>query len=1237
MKQTKILFLSLAAGLLFAACTQETLPVQGPEPGVQMEFSASLADATGTKTAVQADGITVHWTTDEAINVFYGSAMAGRFVSTNTEPAATTTFRGSLSSVSGASGSGTDYWALYPYDAEAVCDGSSVTMTVPAAQEAVAGTFADKFFPTLAKSTSRSLQFYNICGGARFSVTEEGVTSVIIRSIGGETLAGRVKVGMDSNDKPVVLDVLDGVSEVTVTAPEGGFEVGKNYFAALLPGVYERGLILTFVGGAGNTTRAYSHAIIINRSRFGQLDEVDNGIWDEMHRYFTITSQVDGNTISFTKLGGNVPTVGGTFSYSLDQGATWTSIGAWEDLASFSYTLNEGETLSLKGDLDKTCFGYRIFIPAEATVSGNIMSLVSGDGFADATELDTVYAFNQLFFQSVITDASKLVLPAITLTQWCYVGMFLSCTALTAAPAVLPASTLADYCYSQMFLYCGNLTSAPELPATTLATNCYFGMFNGCTSLTIAPELPATALASSCYATMFSGCSSLTSSPELPATTLANSCYTSMFWGCTSLTSAPELPATSLAGYCYDGMFMDCISLTSAPELPATILAKDCYNQMFYGCTNLVSAPELPATSLADNCYDSMFSGCTSLASTPDLPATTLADYCYSNMFKGCTSLASTPELPATTLDYYCYREMFSGCTSLTSAPELPATIMAYGCYSGMFSGCTSLTSAPELPATTLATFCYAAMFSDCTSLTSAPELPATALAYYCYESMFNGCTNLSYVKALFTTTPSDDYTKDWLAGVAATGTFVKSAEATWNVVGTNGVPEGWTIVVDGIVPVESVSLDKTSLSLMQETGAVLTATVSPDNATDPSVSWTSSNEGVVTVDQTGKLLARGIGSAAVTVTTTDGGKTATCAVTVTEAVPGQMYFTITSETAGNTISFTQLEDNNVPTVSGNFWYSLDGGATWTSIGTWGDLAGFSQTLDRNESLLLKGELDKTCFGYKIGIPTAATVSGNIMSLVSGDSFASVTELDAKYAFYSLFDGSLVTDASRLVLPATELTDFCYSNMFFGCSGLTSAPALPATSLAESCYFSMFQNCINLGSAPVLPATTMAQASYGMMFDGCKKLTTAPELSATVLADHCYFGMFWDCSNLTSAPELPVTELADGCYKFMFFKCSSLTSAPELPATTLAAGCYERMFWNCTNLSYVKALFTTPPSDDYTLGWLADVAETGTFVKSLDATWNVTGANGVPEGWTIETVEGTASGSSPEEIGYEEW
>lgn len=138
---------------------------------------------------------------------------------------------------------------------------------------------------------------------------------------------------------------------------------------------------------------------------------------------------------------------------------------------------------------------------------------------------------------------------------------------------------------------------------------------------------------------------------------------------------------------------------------------------------------------------------------------------------------------------------MFDGCTHLTSAPELPATKLKDYCYFEMFNGCKWLTSAPKLPATTLAERCYTKMFQGCTNLTSAPELPAKELVDHCYVLMFKGCSKLRYVKALFTTEPSEDTTRDWLSGVAASGTFVKSQNATWNVTGALGIPEGWKTV----------------------------------------------------------------------------------------------------------------------------------------------------------------------------------------------------------------------------------------------------------------------------------------------------------------------------------------------------------------------------------------------------------------------------------------------------------
>ena len=200
--------------------------------------------------------------------------------------------------------------------------------------------------------------------------------------------------------------------------------------------------------------------------------------------------------------------------------------------------------------------------------------------------------------------------------------------------------------------------------------------------------------------------------------------------------------------------------------------------------------------------FYSLFENCTKLINTSNLiiPATTLTNYCYTYMFYNCSSLTTAPELPATTLNTCCYMSMFHGCTSLTTAPELPATTLATACYMYMFNYCTSLTTPPSLPATTLKSQCYQYMFNSCTSLTTAPELKATSLVNKCYQNMFNSCILLNYVKALFTTniSSSTTYTNNWLYNVAATGTFIKSQGASWSRTDASGIPDGWTVKVDG-------------------------------------------------------------------------------------------------------------------------------------------------------------------------------------------------------------------------------------------------------------------------------------------------------------------------------------------------------------------------------------------------------------------------------------------------------
>ena len=179
-----------------------------------------------------------------------------------------------------------------------------------------------------------------------------------------------------------------------------------------------------------------------------------------------------------------------------------------------------------------------------------------------------------------------------------------------------------------------------------------------------------------------------------------------------------------------------------------------------------------------------------------------------------------------------------------------------------------------------------------------------------------------------------------------------------------------------------------------------------------------------------------------------------------------------------------------------------------------------------------------------------------------------------QYCYYYMFqDCTSLTHAPAL--PATTLTNNCYSGMFYGCTALTHAPALPATTLANNCYNHMFQGCTSLTHAPALPATTLNQYCYSDMFKCCTSLTQAPALPATTLNQYCYSGMFYGCTTLTQAPALPATTLNQYCYYYMFQDCTSLTHAPALPATKLNQLCYSDMFSGCTALTQAPALPAT--------------------------------------------------------------
>lgn len=143
------------------------------------------------------------------------------------------------------------------------------------------------------------------------------------------------------------------------------------------------------------------------------------------------------------------------------------------------------------------------------------------------------------------------------------------------------------------------------------------------------------------------------------------------------------------------------------------------------------------------------------------------------------------------------------------------------------------------------------------------------------------------------------------------------------------------TCEVTVIVPVTGVSLNKTTTSLNVNETETLVATITPENATNKNVTWTSSDETIATVDNAGLVKMIKDGKATITVKTEDGDFTATCEVTGIIPVENitldketvtlntgkdntaQLTATITPDNATYKISMWGSSNENVVTVDG--------------------------------------------------------------------------------------------------------------------------------------------------------------------------------------------------------------------------------------------------------------------------------------------------------------------------------
>ena len=383
----KITLFLLAAAALFAACTKV-------EP-VHKSFTATFdsENSNGTRTEL-VTGNEVHWIAGDAITIFDGETNVQ---STTTDAGASAKFEADLSSAA-------PYYALYPYDANAVINGSKkITTTLLAVQRAKAGSFADDLNICVAKTEASTFSFKNVLSYLKFRVPETDVKRVTIKGADNEDLAGRIQIAINGEGVPSVYDVKSGARVVTLLPPSGEstFATETDYFIAVIPGSLSNGFWMLFT----KTDNSISVARTGNSATFNRSGILNMGA-PTLVQSTDVINFKDGALLAQY---GDSFTVGEAAATTTIPDAIKTSVSYFDEFVFF------GCTGGLSGFQNNTSLT-QIILPAGITSCNSncfdgcnsLESIIINDnctGFAGRS-FQTTTSLNSIIIPSVLTNIS---------------------------------------------------------------------------------------------------------------------------------------------------------------------------------------------------------------------------------------------------------------------------------------------------------------------------------------------------------------------------------------------------------------------------------------------------------------------------------------------------------------------------------------------------------------------------------------------------------------------------------------------------------------------------------------------------------------------------------------------------------------------------------------------------------------------------------------------------------------
>lgn len=317
------------------------------------------------------------------------------------------------------------------------------------------------------------------------------------------------------------------------------------------------------------------------------------------------------------------------------------------------------------------------------------------------------------------------------------------------------------------------------------------------------------------------------------------------------------------------------------------------------------------------------------------------------------------------------------------------------------------------------------------------------------------------------------------------TARAVGTAVITAAVSGYPDVTAGCTVTVEP-TPVEEVALDQTSMALEHRAVGQLTATVSPETATDRSVTWSSDHPEIASVDSDGKVTAVSPGSAAITVTANDGsGVTATCTVTVTKIAVTEVEI----EVGGFTITGETIERFRTQTLSLNATvtpeYASYPAVTWTS----GNDSVATVGSDGKVTAVSAGEATITATADEVSVSFTLKVNDYTPS----DVVATVGSTDCMTLYDAVEaakDGLTIVlrknTASSLIVPEDARITFDMNG--FSCGGIWNRGDLTVTgngSVSMTSADGSAMAIVNAGTMEILNGTfTVAAEGSTSAYDG---------------------------------------------------------------------------------------------------------------------------------------------------------